>query len=75
MPSTCNRSVVLLLMLSVVTFSNGDNSVHIYSKLQQYVTSSTLNWLPVNHYDPSKEIVIGGFQRVPNGIYIILTTV
>ncbi|XP_057327320.1 protein unzipped [Microplitis mediator] len=66
MPSTCNRSVVLLLMLSVVTFSNGDNSVHIYSKLQQYVTSSTLNWLPVNHYDPSKEIVIGGFQRVPN---------
>ncbi|XP_074113190.1 beta-pore-forming protein unzipped isoform X2 [Cotesia typhae] len=66
MSSTCNRSVVLLLILSVVTFSNGDNSVHIYSKLQQYVTSSTLNWLPVNHYDPSKEIVIGGFQRVPN---------
>lgn len=41
--------------------ASADNSVHILSKYQ-LVTSTTLNWLPRGHYDPSKEIVIGGFE-------------
>ena len=47
---------VLLLLTSA------DNSVHILSKYQQLITSTTLNWLPRSHYDSSREIVIGGFE-------------
>ncbi|XP_017752376.1 PREDICTED: protein unzipped [Eufriesea mexicana] len=52
---TVGLFVVLLLL------ANADNSVHILSKYQ-LITSTTLNWLPRAHYDPSKEIVIGGFE-------------
>lgn len=51
-----------LLGLSLL-LTNADNSVHIRSKYHQLVTSTTLNWLPRAHYDPtSQEIVIGGFE-------------
>ncbi|CAK9812347.1 Protein unzipped [Anthophora quadrimaculata] len=46
---------VLLLL------TNADNSVHILSDYQ-LITSTTLNWMPRAHYDPSREIVIGGFE-------------
>ncbi|XP_011694033.1 PREDICTED: protein unzipped [Wasmannia auropunctata] len=46
------------------------DSVYILSKTSEYghqpLTSSTLKWLPVAHYNPSesKEIVIGGVENV-----------
>ncbi|XP_003704004.1 beta-pore-forming protein unzipped [Megachile rotundata] len=46
----------------LLLFTNADNSVHILSKYHQLITSSTLNWLPRQNYDSSKEIVIGGFE-------------
>ncbi|XP_015595023.1 protein unzipped [Cephus cinctus] len=51
-------ALICLLLLSVTA----DESVHIMSKYNQLVTSSTLNWLPIAHFDPAKEIVIGGFE-------------
>lgn len=54
-----------VLLLSATT---ADNSVHILSKYaHQPLTSTTLKWLPVTHYDESKEIVIGGFENVTEG--------
>lgn len=56
-----------VLLLSVTT---ADNSVHILSKYgHQPLTSTTLKWLPVAHYNPSesKEIVIGGVENVLDG--------
>ncbi|KAL0104814.1 hypothetical protein PUN28_016449 [Cardiocondyla obscurior] len=53
-----------VFLLSVTT---ADNSVHILSKYgHQPLTSTTLKWLPVAHYNPSesKEIVIGGVENV-----------
>lgn len=47
---------VLLLL------TNADNSVHILSKYQQLITSTTLNWLPRAHYDSTRDIVVGGFE-------------
>lgn len=56
-----------VLLLSTTTIT-ADNSVHILSKYtHQPLTSTTLKWLPVSHYDQSKEIVIGGFENVPDG--------
>ncbi|XP_011876002.1 PREDICTED: protein unzipped [Vollenhovia emeryi] len=52
-----------VLLLSATT---ADNSVHILSKYgHQPLTSTTLKWLPVAHYNPSelKEIVIGGVEN------------
>ncbi|XP_020282724.1 protein unzipped isoform X2 [Pseudomyrmex gracilis] len=56
-----------VLLLSGTT---ADISVYVTSKyIHQPLTSTTLKWLPVAHYDPngSKEIVIGGFENVPDG--------
>jgi hypothetical protein len=54
-----------VLLLSATT---ADNSVHILSKYtHQPLTSTTLKWLPMTHYDESKEIVIGGFENVTDG--------
>jgi len=56
-----------IFLLSVTT---ADNSVHILSKYgHQPLTSTTLKWLPVGHYNPSesKEIVIGGVENIPDG--------
>lgn len=56
-----------ILLLSATT---ADNSVHILSKYgHQPLTSTTLKWLPVAHYNPSesKEIVIGGVENVLDG--------
>ncbi|EZA62418.1 hypothetical protein DMN91_003422 [Ooceraea biroi] len=51
-----------VLLLSATT---ADNSVHVLSKYaHQPLTSTTLRWLPVAHYDESREIVIGGFENV-----------
>jgi len=55
-----------ILLLSATT---ADNSVHILSKYgHQTLTSTTLKWLPVTHYNPSdsKEIIIGGSENVPD---------
>ncbi|KYM99646.1 Protein unzipped [Cyphomyrmex costatus] len=55
-----------VLLLSATT---ADNSVHILSKYgHQTLTSTTLKWLPVAHYNPSdsKEIIIGGIENVPD---------
>lgn len=55
-----------VLLLSATT---ADNSVHILSKYgHQPLTSTTLKWLPVAHYNPneSKEIVIGGVENLPD---------
>ncbi|KYQ57336.1 Protein unzipped [Trachymyrmex zeteki] len=55
-----------VLLLSTTT---ADNSVHILSKYgHQTLTSTTLKWLPVAHYNPSdsKEIIIGGIENVPD---------
>lgn len=57
----------IVILLSTTT---ADNSVHILSKYaHQLLTSTTLKWLPIQHYDPneSKEIVIGGFENVADG--------
>ncbi|XP_011159117.1 protein unzipped [Solenopsis invicta] len=55
-----------VLLLSATT---ADNSVHILSKYgHQPLTSTTLKWLPIAHYNPSesKEIVIGGVENLPD---------
>ncbi|XP_018365954.1 PREDICTED: protein unzipped isoform X2 [Trachymyrmex cornetzi] len=55
-----------ILLLSATT---ADNSVHILSKYgHQTLTSTTLKWLPVAHYNPSdsKQIIIGGSENVPD---------
>ncbi|XP_011062782.1 PREDICTED: protein unzipped [Acromyrmex echinatior] len=55
-----------ILLLSATT---ADNSVHILSKYgHQTLTSTTLKWLPLAHYNPSdsKEIIIGGSENVPD---------
>ncbi|XP_076626660.1 beta-pore-forming protein unzipped [Colletes latitarsis] len=58
------QRIYLALGLFGVLFllTNADNSVHILSKYHQLITSTTLNWLPRAHYDPSREIVVGGFE-------------
>ncbi|EFN86325.1 protein unzipped isoform X2 [Harpegnathos saltator] len=65
------KNYLALGLLGVLLLSvTADNSVHILSKYgQQQVTSTTLKWLPVVHYNPSesKEIVIGGFEIAPDG--------
>ncbi|KZC11917.1 PREDICTED: protein unzipped [Dufourea novaeangliae] len=53
-------SVGLFGVLLLLT--NADNSVHILSKYNQLVTSTTLKWLPRAHFDRPSEIVIGGFE-------------
>lgn len=57
-----------VILLSTTT---ADNSVHILSKYaHQSVTSTTLKWLPVAHYNPNEskeEIVIGGFENISDG--------
>lgn len=69
--SRCNQSYMsaLFIFLVIIAIASGDNSVHLLDYPHQYVTSSTLNWLPVGHYDPTKTIVIGGFRKIedPNG--------
>lgn len=63
------KNYLALGLLGVLLLSaTADNSVHILSKFQP-LTSTTLKWLPVAHYNPSesKEIVIGGFETVPDG--------
>lgn len=56
-----------IILIVTVAIANCDNSVHILSNYRQHITSSTLNWLPINHYEASKEdnLVIGGYQRAP----------
>ncbi|XP_032683995.1 protein unzipped isoform X2 [Odontomachus brunneus] len=65
------KNYLALGLLGVLLLSaTADNSVHILSKYGlQPLTSTTLKWLPVGHYNPSesKEIVIGGFEMVPDG--------
>ncbi|KAG7196654.1 hypothetical protein KM043_015992 [Ampulex compressa] len=58
------RNYLTFGFFGVLLFTaTADNSVHILSKYtHQQITSSTLNWLPRAHYDPSKEIIIGGFE-------------
>ncbi|XP_043275472.1 protein unzipped [Venturia canescens] len=59
------RSLSLIGVLVALEISSihADNSVYILSKYRQRVTSSTLNWLAIAHYEASsKEIVIGGFE-------------
>ncbi|XP_012530753.1 protein unzipped [Monomorium pharaonis] len=56
-----------VLLLSAA--ATADNSVHILSKYgHQPLTSTTLKWLPVAHYNPSesKDIVIGGVENLPD---------
>ncbi|XP_014479333.1 PREDICTED: protein unzipped [Dinoponera quadriceps] len=67
------KNYLALGLLGVLLLSaTADNSVHIrYSQQpygQQQLTSSTLKWLPITHYNPSesKQIVIGGFEIAPN---------
>ncbi|XP_011311766.1 protein unzipped [Fopius arisanus] len=57
-------SLTLLSVLAAIPESKSDNSVHIFSTYRLPVTSSILNWLPISHYDSSKNntLVIGGFQ-------------
>lgn len=58
---SCLLLGLLALSLLVVT---ADYGVHIMSKYNQRITSTTLNWLPRAHFDSSKEIVIGGFEII-----------
>ncbi|XP_015118448.1 protein unzipped [Diachasma alloeum] len=57
-------SLAFVIVVAVMPESKCDSSVHIYSTYRLLVTSSTLNWLPISHYEPSKDsnLVIGGFQ-------------
>lgn len=60
----------LLGCVLLLSATAADNSVYVMSKYgHQPLTSTTLKWLPVAHYDlsESKEIVIGGFENVPDG--------
>lgn len=58
-----------LLFAAFLLSANADNSVHILSKYHQLLTSTTLKWLPVAHYNPDepKEIVVGGFEIATDG--------
>ncbi|XP_071639788.1 beta-pore-forming protein unzipped isoform X2 [Temnothorax longispinosus] len=61
---------VVLGCVFLLSTTTADNSVHILSKYgHQPLTSTTLKWLPVAHYNPSesKEIVIGGVENLPDG--------
>ncbi|KAK0082720.1 hypothetical protein PV325_009933 [Microctonus aethiopoides] len=60
----------LFIFLVIIAIASGDNSVHLLDYPHQYVTSSTLNWLPVGHYDLTKTIVVGGFRKIEdqNGV-------
>lgn len=61
----CHFALGLLGCVLLLSTTTADNSVHILSKYQP-LTSTTLKWLPVAHYNPteSKEIVIGGFENI-----------
>lgn len=66
----CHVALVLLGCVIFLSMTTADNSVHILSKYaHQPLTSTTLRWLPVAHYNPneSKQIVIGGFENVSDG--------
>lgn len=54
-------SFVVILTATCMTIA--DNSVHILGKFKQTVTSSTLNWLPIAHYNQKQVLVIGGFYE------------
>ncbi|XP_029161418.1 protein unzipped [Nylanderia fulva] len=61
----CHFALGLLGCVLLLSTTTADNSVHVLSKYgHQPLTSTTLKWLPVAHYNPneSKEIVIGGFE-------------
>ncbi|KAJ8918184.1 hypothetical protein NQ315_014050 [Exocentrus adspersus] len=62
------RYYILLLMLLLKLLKvHGDHSVHILSEnLEQYVTSTTLEWVPSNGYDDSllSNAVIAAYQTV-----------
>ncbi|KAL6439201.1 hypothetical protein ACFW04_003852 [Cataglyphis niger] len=61
---------LLCCIIALLSTSTADNSVHILSKYaHQLLTSTTLKWLPIQHYNPneSKEIVIGGFENIADG--------
>lgn len=62
-----NRQLLTLVVIFTASCSTivADNSVHILGKFRQSVTSSTLNWLPIGHYDKSRVLVVGGFYE-PN---------
>ncbi|XP_063972449.1 protein unzipped [Diachasmimorpha longicaudata] len=57
-------SVVFIIALLAIPGLKCDSSVHVHSTYRVPLTSSTLNWLPISHYEPSKDknLVIGGFQ-------------
>lgn len=57
---THSLALGLLGLLSLTV--TADNSVHIWSKYQ-LITSTNLNWLPRAHYDNSRDIVVGGFEK------------
>lgn len=66
----CHLALGLFGYVILLSTTTADNSVHILSKYaHQSLTSTTLKWLPVAHYNPneSKEIVIGGFENVSDG--------
>ncbi|KMQ98190.1 clip-associating protein [Lasius niger] len=66
----CHFALGLLGCVLLLSTTTADNSVHILSKYgHQPLTSTTLKWLPVAHYNPneSKEIVIGGFENISDG--------
>lgn len=45
-----------------------DESVRLLWNYDQLVTSTTLNWLPISHYNPTKHnIVVGGFEMPSRG--------
>ena len=76
MPRTGNAPRMFPLLgfvLLVASTVYADGSVYTLSKYRQLVTSSTLHWLSISHYDPTKEFVIGGFEerRDINGSYYI----
>lgn len=53
----------VLLLLSATT---ADDSVFLLSKYGQQLTSTTLKWLPSYQKFKSKQIVVGGFEKIPN---------
>ncbi|XP_070170373.1 beta-pore-forming protein unzipped [Polyergus mexicanus] len=66
----CHFALGLLGCVILLSMTTADNSVHVLSKYaHQLITSTTLKWLPVAHYNPneSKEIVIGGFENISDG--------
>lgn len=68
--SCCHFTLGLLGCVILLSTTTADNSVHIVSKYgHQPLTSTTLKWLPVAHYNPteSKEIVLGGIENISDG--------